>query len=38
LLINVTRGKTIRLLPPLTIDEREVEMIVRGVGRAVKAA
>ncbi|MBN3864597.1 aspartate aminotransferase family protein [Pseudomonas frederiksbergensis] len=38
LLINVTRGKTIRLLPPLTIDEREVEMVVRGVGRAVKAA
>ncbi|GID08991.1 aspartate aminotransferase family protein [Pseudomonas sp. 008] len=38
LLINVTRGKTIRLLPPLTIDEREVEMIVRGVVRAVKAA
>ena len=38
LLINVTRGKTIRLLPPLTIDEREVEMIVRGVCRAVKAA
>ncbi|WP_223450831.1 MULTISPECIES: aspartate aminotransferase family protein [unclassified Pseudomonas] len=38
LLINVTRGKTIRLLPPLTIDEREVEMIVRGVGRAVKTA
>ena len=38
LLINVTRGKTIRLLPPLTIDEREVEMIVRGVGRAVSAA
>ncbi|WP_223518666.1 aspartate aminotransferase family protein [Pseudomonas sp. GL-B-19] len=37
LLINVTRGKTIRLLPPLTIDEREVEMIVRGVGRAVNA-
>ncbi|MDI2591828.1 aspartate aminotransferase family protein [Pseudomonas sp. 681] len=35
LLINVTRGKTIRLLPPLTIDEREVEMIVRGVGRVV---
>jgi acetylornithine aminotransferase len=31
LLINVTRGQTIRLLPPLTIDEREVEMIVRGV-------
>lgn len=33
LLINVTRSKTIRLLPPLTIDEREVEMIVRGVSR-----
>ncbi|MCU1763012.1 aspartate aminotransferase family protein [Pseudomonas sp. 14P_8.1_Bac3] len=38
LLINVTRGKTIRLLPPLTIDAREVEMIVRGVCRAVGAA
>jgi acetylornithine aminotransferase len=38
LLINVTRGKTIRLLPPLTIDEREVEMIVRGVCRALKMA
>ncbi|SEE09253.1 aspartate aminotransferase family protein [Pseudomonas migulae] len=38
LLINVTRGKTIRLLPPLTIDEREVGMIVRGVCRAVGAA
>jgi acetylornithine/N-succinyldiaminopimelate aminotransferase len=38
LLINVTRGKTIRLLPPLTIDEREVGMIVRGVCRAVKVA
>ncbi|VVP56234.1 Acetylornithine/succinyldiaminopimelate aminotransferase [Pseudomonas fluorescens] len=37
LLINVTRGKTIRLLPPLTIDDREVEMIVRGVRRAVNA-
>jgi len=30
LLINVTRGQTIRLLPPLTIDEREVEMIGQG--------
>lgn len=38
LLINVTRGKTIRLLPPLTIDEREVGMIVRGVGRALSSA
>lgn len=37
LLINVTRGKTIRLLPPLTIDEREVQMIVRGVGQVVSA-
>jgi len=37
LLINVTRGKTIRLLPPLTIDERDVEMIVRGVGRIMRA-
>lgn len=36
LLINVTRGKTIRLLPPLTIDGREVEMIVRGVSRCLK--
>ena len=35
LLINVTRGKTIRLLPPLTIDEREVEMIVRGICRGI---
>jgi len=31
LLINVTRGQTIRLLPPLIIDEREVRMIVEGV-------
>jgi acetylornithine aminotransferase len=38
LLINVTRGKTIRLLPPLTIDEREVEMIVRGICRVLNAA
>ncbi|MGX9569171.1 aspartate aminotransferase family protein [Pseudomonas viciae] len=35
LLINVTRGNTIRLLPPLTIDGREVEMIVRGVSRSL---
>ncbi|MFJ2713504.1 aspartate aminotransferase family protein [Pseudomonas sp. NPDC087346] len=35
LLINVTRGNTIRLLPPLTIDDREVEMIVRGVVRVL---
>ncbi len=38
LLINVTRGKTIRLLPPLTIDGREVEMIVRGVCRAMRTS
>ncbi|WP_025131310.1 aspartate aminotransferase family protein [Pseudomonas sp. PH1b] len=31
LLINVTRGRTIRLLPPLVIDESEVEMIVHGL-------
>lgn len=36
LLINVTRGKTIRLLPPLTIDGREIEMIVRGVSRCLQ--
>ncbi|NBF10891.1 aspartate aminotransferase family protein [Pseudomonas sp. Fl4BN1] len=33
LLINVTRGKTIRLLPPLVIDESEVEMIVQRLCR-----
>jgi len=38
LLINVTRGKTIRLLPPLTIDEREVGMIVRGVYRTLRGS
>lgn len=38
LLINVTRGKTIRLLPPLMIDGREVEMIVRGVCRAMRTS
>jgi acetylornithine/N-succinyldiaminopimelate aminotransferase len=38
LLINVTRGQTIRVLPPLTIDEREVEMIVRGVSSVVVSA
>ena len=37
LLINVTRGNVIRLLPPLTLDEREVEMIVRGVYGVLKA-
>ncbi|WP_449104756.1 acetylornithine/succinylornithine family transaminase [Pseudomonas mohnii] len=37
LLINVTRGQIIRLLPPLTIDEREVEMIVRGTALSMRA-
>jgi acetylornithine aminotransferase len=36
LLINVTRGKIIRLLPPLTIRAREVEMIVRGVAHVLR--
>ncbi|MFL1492934.1 aspartate aminotransferase family protein [Pseudomonas antarctica] len=35
LLINVTRGKIIRLLPPLTLDAKEVEMIVRAITRLV---
>ena len=38
LLINVTRGQVIRLLPPLTIDEREVEMIVRGIALSIGTA
>ena len=33
LLINVTRGKVIRLLPPLTLERKEVEMIVRAITR-----
>ena len=33
LLLNVTRGKVIRLLPPLTLDNKEVEMIVRAIAR-----
>jgi len=37
LLINVTRGTTIRLLPALIIDEREIEMIVRGVSRTLQS-
>ncbi|WP_080290247.1 aspartate aminotransferase family protein [Pseudomonas syringae] len=35
ILINVTRGKTIRLLPPLTIDETDVDAIVMGVCRTL---
>lgn len=38
LLINVTRGKTIRLLPPLVIDEAEVEQIVQGLRQLLNAA
>lgn len=33
LLINVTRGKIIRLLPPLTLQGKEVDMIVRAITR-----
>ncbi|MGE8411365.1 MAG: acetylornithine transaminase [Pseudomonas sp.] len=33
LLINVTRGKTIRLLPPLVIDEAEVRTIVQALSQ-----
>ncbi|HEX8587456.1 MAG TPA: aspartate aminotransferase family protein, partial [Pseudomonas sp.] len=34
-LINVTRGQTIRLLPPLMIDEADVDRIVAGVAGAL---
>ncbi|PYC29963.1 aspartate aminotransferase family protein [Pseudomonas protegens] len=37
LLINVTRGTTIRLLPPLVIDAAEVEMIVDGLRQTLEA-
>lgn len=36
LLINVARGKIIRLLPPLTLDAKEVEMIVRAITRLLE--
>jgi acetylornithine aminotransferase len=35
LLLNVTRGKTIRLLPPLTVDAQEIDAIVQGVCRTL---
>lgn len=38
LLINVTRGQTIRLLPPLVIDADEVELIVQGLCRVLGRA
>ncbi|MDB6051983.1 MAG: acetylornithine aminotransferase [Pseudomonas sp.] len=37
LLINVTRGQTIRLLPPLTVNDEEVRMIVDGLVRVLSA-
>jgi acetylornithine aminotransferase len=37
LLLNVTRGKTIRLLPPLTLDAQEVDLIVAGVCKVLGA-
>lgn len=36
LLINVTAGKVIRLLPPLIIDNQQVELIAEGVARCVE--
>lgn len=38
LLINVTRSTTIRLLPPLTLNAAEVEMIARGVLNTLNGA
>jgi acetylornithine/N-succinyldiaminopimelate aminotransferase len=37
LLINVTRGTTIRLLPPLTLDDTEVQRIVGTIRALLKA-
>jgi acetylornithine aminotransferase len=34
-LINVTRGQVIRLLPPLIIDDTEVQMIVSAITQAI---
>ena len=36
LLLNVTAGKVIRLLPPLIIDNKQVELIAEGVARCVE--
>ena len=36
LLLNVTAGKVIRLLPPLIIDNEQVELIAEGVARCVE--
>ena len=38
LLLNVTRGKTIRLLPPLTVNEQEVDAIVLGVCKTLESS
>ncbi len=38
LLINVTRGKIIRLLPPLVLDAAEVEMIAQGIVATLDSA
>jgi len=36
LLLNVTAGNVIRLLPPLIIDNEQVELIAEGVTRCVE--
>nr|WP_288497632.1 aspartate aminotransferase family protein [uncultured Pseudomonas sp.] len=38
LLINVTRGQTIRLLPPLIVGAADVEAIVQGIADTLKVA
>ncbi len=38
LLINVTRGKVIRLLPPLVLNAAEVEQIVQGLLASLDSA
>ncbi|MGN2385738.1 aspartate aminotransferase family protein [Pseudomonas syringae] len=38
LLINVTRGKVIRLLPPLVLEAAEVEQIVQGLAASLDSA
>ncbi|WP_024668519.1 aspartate aminotransferase family protein [Pseudomonas syringae] len=38
LLINVTRGKVIRLLPPLVLEAAEVEQIVHGLAASLDSA
>lgn len=38
LLINVTRGKIIRLLPPLVLDTAEVAQIVQGLTASIESA